>query len=154
MWRLTDDSLAAIDAECSWSAIDGLASFAPHRPHMTLTLNLYAAPGADQWSYRVGTESGLHGVAETYVACGYLVRDGRPAAYAVDLPLMLSSTITLTVMGAGLDAGVPAGLFRVLPARLEAPGVAPLMLRPTRAARLSETAWAIEFALMLLQKAD
>lgn len=147
MWRVVDTALADADRRTSWPAVTPLLSdFAPASTHMTLTLNIAAAPGPELWSYRVGAFSPAQAVHEPYVACGWLMRDGQTHSYPIDLPLMVASTITVTIQGDGLGTTLQPDALKVLPARLDAPGVPIHDFRLSRATRPLDTECVIEFA--------
>lgn len=155
MWRAIDAALAEADARMAWPAIQPLLeSFAPERAGMTLAINITAAAGTDQWVYRVGLDSPAQHVHEPYVACGWINRDGRVNSYAVDLPVLVSSTVTVHVEGQGLGAAADTGILKVAPASLEAPGVSPASFRLSRASRVSDTELTFEFKPTLFGRAE
>jgi hypothetical protein len=96
---------------------------------LALELIVSAPPGSGIWGVNVGLDSHAPAFTEHQIGCFNIIRDGRPHAYQLDIPLMLAGDIHHQVFGPGVTA--PDSGLKVA-ARLvwRNPDFAPVSLSP------------------------
>jgi len=120
------EGIASWAERLPWTQVHHAASrWSLTSPVMTIELVMAADPGEDCWSVSVDVESRYPFYHQAAVHVANLIRDGKPHAYLVELPLMVLGDIQLFFSGPTAPSGSDPGPLRLYPATLAAPGLQP-----------------------------